>query len=113
MGAQGGKYYFDVQDLNDVPEGETPKCRLGVPLEHHGYDHIRFEEIVWKAKHPVPASGVVELDWPADFVKAPGCQIVGSITGFIEETKQRLVIKAKPGTVLSFTCGATIPRKKQ
>jgi hypothetical protein len=99
--------------VEDVSPPMQPHC-VQLPTRRKDilfYDYEAQERIKWTQAVKVPKSGIVRLDWPAEFVKRPGCDVEGTVYKFSEEEKDHLTILGKAGETLQLHCTGLLTRK--
>lgn len=81
-----------------------------------GYDPEREEQISWGWVKTVPPSGKLRIEYAADFVRQPGCDVTDKTdeatnrVRFSEESKAGVTLHAAPGHKLHLNCHGVIQR---
>jgi hypothetical protein len=96
----------------DAPIVVEPSCvRLGpTTAQLYGFNPSTEELITWEWVKTVPASGKLRVDYPAEFLRMPGCLIPEPIDGFSDESKSGFTLHAKPGRKLHLNCRGVVAR---
>lgn len=79
------------------------------------FDYEHNEKVDWIVVHRIPRSGRLELDFPSDFIKRPGCELTGDEVypvRIAEHVKERLVITGRHGTRITFSCHGVLKREE-
>jgi hypothetical protein len=100
-----------------TPPENVLACRILAPVEERieGYSGKNQEQIHWTWTKVVPADGILNIAFPPEFLRRPGCEIEDksdkdNTMHFGPISKEGFTIYAKPKHELYLTCKGIIQR---